>query len=241
MGSPLAGRSGELQRACRTSIYVFPQVGVPNITANFEVEQITATQAVAGATALTVDVLPHKILKGTVFQFIDPNDISYIAKVTTDIAESATSLTVSPLMESIPTGAIATWPIEIMDRTDLTINESMTTQDLQTFNSSCTKMIVAMTGEWSVEIPGPLVLRNAGYFTATYFGRIGQPMWFLFALEQASQDQGKITPLYYYGQGYVTQFNKENPADNFRNANLTISGTGELFEVFPENVKPPAP
>jgi hypothetical protein len=236
MGSPLAGRSGELQRACRTSIYVFPQVGVPSITADFVPSNITATTAAAGATTLTVSALPNKILKGTVLQFIDPNDISYIAKVSSDTNASGTSLPVTALMEAIPTGAIATWPIEIMDRTDLTINESMTTQDLQTFNSSCTKMIVAMTGEWSVEIPGPLVLRNAGYFTATYFGRIGQPMWFLFALEQASQDQGKITPLYYYGQGYVTQFNKENPADNFRNANLTISGTGELFEIFPENI-----
>lgn len=236
MGSPLAGRSGELQRACKTSVYVFPQIGVPTINAEFSPQNITATMAAAGATALTVSALPHKVLKGTVFQFIDPNDISYIAKANADAAAAATSLTTLPLMEGIPTGAIATWPIEIMDRTDLTINESMNTQDLQTFNSSCSKMIVALTGEWSVEIPGPLVIRNAGYFTCTHFGRLGQPLWFLFVLEQASQDQAKITPLLYYGQGYVTQFNKENPADNFRNANLTISGTGELFEVFPENI-----
>lgn len=214
----------ELQKGWKSSVYCWRQKTKPTLP--FTPAPMTLSAAATeGATSLTVTGGPTTIEKGNVLLFVDADELTYVAEVTSD--STGGTLTVKALAEAIPANATAMWPPELLDRTDAEITRSVDTQDTQTFNTGGTRLLTATVGSFSLNLPGPFLLKNGGYLTAFKAGQEKVPLWFMIKHEPPDAEVGEITEQPFIGKGYITEFTTSSAADGFRQGDLSVEITGD--------------
>lgn len=190
------------------------------------------TGADAAATSITVEPVTAAIDKGNWLRFEDSNELAYLAEVTQDAAVGDTSLNVSPLVQAIPAGAIAKFPPEVLARTDAPINRSVNVSDTQNFNTGGTAIRTTTTSDYTVDMPGERIVKDAGYLTAFYAADEKAPVWVCIVFEPPAGDAASgIGPETFIGKAFVTDYGSSAPSDGFRNSDLSFTISGKPDEV----------
>lgn len=220
----------ELQKGWKTSVHCWFSKTKPALPFA-PVQLILSAAAIKNAITMTVTGAPTgAIQKGNVLLFVDNDELAYLAEVTTDSTGGA--LSVRALAEAIPSGAKATWPPELLDRTDAEISRTVDTTDTQTFNTGGNKLITTTTGSKSLSLPGPYMLKNGGYWTAFFAAEAKTPLWFAVQHEAPDQDSGVIRESPFIGKGYVTDNTTSAAADGFRQGDISVDITGSPISDF---------
>lgn len=108
----------------------------------------------AGQTNITLDLaITGPIQAGQYLLFRDADDQEYLCKVT-ETVDSGTTLTVQPLKEPIPEGAIAEFPPEFTERTAADINRTYNRSTIATFNTGGFEDGPIVGGSVEVPLPG---------------------------------------------------------------------------------------
>jgi|GEM_PF-5651980 len=228
MGTSYQNR--ELQKGWKTSVYCWRQKTKPVLP--FAPATLTLTAAATeGGTTMTVTGAPATAIeKGNVLLFVDADELAYLAEVTANSTGGA--LTVRALAETIPSGATAMWPPELLDRTDAEISRTVDTTDTQTFNTGGNKLITTTTSSRSLSLPGPYMLKNGGYWTAFFSAEEKVALWFAIQHEAPDQDLGTIKEAPFIAKGYVTDNTTSAAADGFRMGDLSVDITGAPISDF---------
>lgn len=220
----------ELQKGWKTSVYCWFSKAKP-VLPFAPVQLVSSVAAIKSAITLTVTGAPTgAIQKGNVLLFVDSDELAYLAEVTADSTGGA--LSVRALAEAIPVGARATWPPELLDRTDAEISRTVDTTDTQTFNTGGNKLITTTIGKKSLKLPGPYMLKNGGYWTAFFAAEGKTPLWFAVQHEAPDQDLGVIKESPFIGKGYVTDNTTSAAADGFRQGDISVDITGSSISEF---------
>lgn len=228
MGTSYQNR--ELQKGWKTSVYCWKQRTIP-VLPFAPVELVLTAAATEGGTTMTVTGAPATAIeKGNVLLFVDSDELAYLAEVTANSTGGA--LTVRALAETIPSGAKAIWPPELLDRTDAEISRTVDTTDTQTFNTGGNKLITTTTSSRSLSLPGPYMLKNAGYWTAFFSAEEKVALWFAIQHEAPDQDLGTIKEAPFIAKGYVTDNTTSAAADGFRMGDLSVDITGAPISDF---------
>lgn len=214
----------ELQKGWKSTVWCWRQKEKPTLPFA-PINMTLSAAATEGATSITVTGGPTKIEKGNYILFVDDDELSYLAEVTAD--STGGTLTVKALPQAIPSGAVAMWPPEVLDRTDAEVSRSVDTTDTQTFNTGGTRLLTSTVGSYSLSLPGPFLFKNAGYLTAFKAAQEKVPLWFAVKHEPPDAEVGEIVETPFVGKGYVTEFTTSAPADGFRGADLSVEITGE--------------
>lgn len=227
MGTTYLNR--ELQKGWKSSVWCWRQKRIPTLP--FVRSELVATAATKGAISLTVTGSPTAAIeKGNCLLFVDADELSYLAEITAD--SSGGTLIVKALAEAIPAGAKAAWPPELLDRTDAEITRTTDTTDTQTFNTGGEKLITTTTGTKSVNLPGPYMAKNAGYWTAFLAAEAKVPLWFMIEHSPPDQDTSTIRETPFIGKGYITDHSTSAAADGYRQGDLSVDITGKPISDF---------
>jgi hypothetical protein len=228
MGTTYENR--ELQKGWKTSVHCWKQTKKPSPSIA-PIELVASAASAKAATSITVTGMPAgNIEAGNVLLFVDADELTYLAEVTAN--STGGTLTVKPLAEAIPSGAKASWPPELLDRTDAEISRPVDTTDTQTFNTGGTKLITTTTGSYSGSFPGPYLAKNAGYWTVFYAHKVKQPLWFRVQHLPPDQDVVDVVETPFIGKGYITDLPTSAPADGFRQGDISVDFSGNPLSDF---------
>ncbi|NJL03256.1 MAG: hypothetical protein HC910_22795 [Spirulinaceae cyanobacterium SM2_1_0] len=122
-----------------------------------------------GATSIALSyptITRMEIGQAVTFRTADETEV--LAQLTAVANVGATSLTVRPLQEEIPSGAIAEFPAYIADLTGSPITRSFTRAAAEDYNTGVVASGVIVGGESSISLPGNFAYNNAGAVTLRY-------------------------------------------------------------------------
>lgn len=201
------------------------------------IESITVSNsgsAVAkDATSITVAALTSnvkKIAPGQVLRFEDQTTgKEYLAYVSEEATEGATSLTVTALDEAIPDGAIAEFPAYVWDRTDSSTTKSYNFSGVTTYNTGDNEDGVNTGYTVDATLPGIDYHYNDGLKTALAAASLGQEFWFA-KVKPAPNDafeRGEVRE----GPAIVTNDNEGSPADAFQSRDIDVKWVGDVDEL----------
>lgn len=190
---------------------------------------VGATEAAKAATSITVTALTEPVYKDNYLLFSDADGLEYLAKVTADAEDGATTLTVAALAEAIPAGATASWPPELLDRSAADVNRSYSSQEIMTLNTAGNRTIVTINSSKGVSAPGFYYYKNAGYKTATVAAENKVSVWVFVEYEPPSEAFSKGEMV--IGKAVITERPTTSPADNFINGDLTFEFSGSVEEI----------
>jgi hypothetical protein len=205
------------------------------------IEQVTvgAAAAAKGATSITVTALTAnvvKMAKGQVLRFEDQTTgKEYLAYVNADAIATNTTLTVVPLDEAIPAGAIAEFPAYCWDRTDSSTTKSYSFSGVTTYNTGDNEDGVNTGFTVDATLPGIDYHYNDGLKTALAAATLGQEFWFA-KVKPAPNDafvRGEVRE----GPAVVTGDNEGSPADAFQSRDIDVKWVGDVDEL-PAKAKP---
>jgi hypothetical protein len=108
----------------------------------------------AAATTATVTALTVAIPSGTYLVFETADKVQRMVKVTADAAIGATALTIAANSRTVATASTAEFPGRIWDRSNVDIDQSASSETVNTFESGASGIRVAGSIERSVSIPG---------------------------------------------------------------------------------------
>lgn len=118
-------------------------------------QTVTLTAEIAAA-ALTaaVEALDVAIPAGTFLLFESTGQVQRMVKVTANAAVGATSLTIAANPRLVATAATAEFPSRIWDRSNVDIDQSASSETVNTFEAGASGIRVSGSIERSVSIPG---------------------------------------------------------------------------------------
>lgn len=221
MGTILSNRQPSAGWRIKISAYVGTTVPTE--------ETITLGAAVTKADTtldLTGNPLGQDIAAGNYLLFTDSNGVTFPVKVTADAASGATSLTIAAADGALATAATATFPPELLDRSEVSVDETFNTSTTQSLNTGGAEVVVPTTKSVSISAPGFWFQKNAGYLTLKDKAAVSESVGLI--IEYPNQD----TSLYqkgevWTGQGIITSLTTSGAADGeiTNDLNLAISGT----------------
>ncbi|MEG3875791.1 hypothetical protein QT972_00205 [Microcoleus sp. herbarium7] len=220
----------ELQKGWKSSVHCWKQTTKPSLPFA-PIELVTGAAAAKAATSVTVTGMPTRgIEAGNVLLFVDADELTYLAEVTTN--STGGTLTVKALAEAIPSGAKASWPPELLDRTDAEISRPTDTTDTQTFNTGGNKLITTTVGSKSGSFPGPYLAKNGGYWTAFIAAEAKTPLWFAVQHLPPDQDLADVIETPFIAKGYITDNTTSAAADGFRQGDISVNFSGKPLSDF---------
>lgn len=207
------------------------------------IEEITvsnASTAVAkGATSIPVTALTAlvvKMAKGQVLRFENQTTgKEYLAYVDANADVGDTSITVKPLDEAIPDGAIAEFPAYVWDRTDSSTSKSYNFSGVTTYNTGDNEDGVTTGYTAEITLPGIDYHYNDGLKTALAAAASGQECW-VAKVKPAPNDaflRGEVRE----GPAVVTSDDEGSAADAFQSRDISMKWVGDLEEL-PAKPKP---
>jgi hypothetical protein len=185
-----------------------------------------------GATSLTVDALTETIEAGNWLMFTDTDGLEYLAKVSATADPTDTTITVSAVSQAIPDNATAKFPPELFDRSEVSVETSVNTQNVLSLNTGGTELQVATTTSNSLSSPGYWHWWNPGLRIAEEQAIAKNPFWIIVEYESPDPEifaKGQVL----YGKGLITGLPKASPAEGFVSMDLSFVFSGVVTTVAP--------
>ena len=193
-----------------------------------------ATSALAAKAAVTLAVtgVTQPIPKGNYLLFRDANENEVVVKVTADVANAATSITIAPLEMAIAVASTGQYPPEIFDREGSDFKATAATKDVTTLNTAGRKQVVTTEISESISAPGFWHWLNPGLRICQDAFNLMDPVWVMLEYEppNASYLRGEII----LGKAVLPEGSRNSPANDFIKMDMNFDFTGASDRIPPE-------
>lgn len=193
---------------------------------------ITTTGATKGATSLPVSGVNGPVQANQYLNFYNSTDGSeFIAEVTAVAASGATTFTVAPLPETIPTGAKGEYPPVMWDLTDASLDRSYNRQAQATFHTGGFEDGVITGGSYTMTLPSVYFAKNAAAATMLKAANAGAECYLTRELNppSAAYRKGRVIK----GAAVVTAAPEASSVDGFVTQDFTVAFQGQPIDQEP--------
>lgn len=190
------------------------------------------TDAVKGATSITVSATTEDMYIGQALAFVDADGKETIAQLSDDALTGTTSLTVFALPETVPAAATAQFPAKVVERSGVNLSDSANIAETQTGDSAGnTRSIVSGFAARTITADGIETDYNAGLKTCRYAYRNRQQVYA--RIEYPAPNANYIKGKQVYGVFHVNAMNVDASADAQITAPVELTSDGGICEVDP--------